>query len=73
VDPAQVLGQARFQRPLVTLASQQAQAGLLALQAQPGRRVWFCGSQAQPGVPLLESAVRSAYAVADRLGALSRG
>jgi predicted NAD/FAD-binding protein len=69
VDPAMRLGEARFQRPLVTLASEQALTALQALQAQPGRRVWFCGSQAQPGVPLLESAVRSAYAVAERLGA----
>ena len=41
----------------------------LALQAEPGRRVWFCGSHAQAGIPLLESAVRSASEVAARLGA----
>jgi predicted NAD/FAD-binding protein len=81
VDPARVLGTAHFRRPVVDLASQHALARLQALQAQPaadvdppplpggapGRRVWFCGSQAQAGVPLLESAVRSAYAVAARL------
>ena len=76
VDPARVLGEARFQRPLVSLDSERALTALQALQAAPaggGRRVWFCGSQAQPGVPLLESAVRSAYAVAERLGALPPG
>ncbi|HOB92833.1 MAG TPA: NAD(P)-binding protein [Aquabacterium sp.] len=69
VAAASVLGEARFQRPLVTLDSERALTALQALQTQPGRRVWFCGSQAQPGVPLLESAVRSAYVVAGRLGA----
>lgn len=69
VDAARVLGEARFQRPVVTLDSERALAALQALQAQPGRRVWFCGSQAQPGVPLLESAVRSAYVIAGRLAA----
>lgn len=73
VDAANVLGEARFQRPVVTLDSERALTALQALQAQPGRRVWFCGSQAQPGVPLLESAVRSAYAVAEQLGALPPG
>ncbi|MES2715177.1 MAG: NAD(P)-binding protein [Pseudomonadota bacterium] len=68
-----VLGQARFERPLVDLRSQQALAALLQLQAQPGRRVWFCGSYAQTGIPLLESAVRSAFEVAQRLGAVLPG
>jgi predicted NAD/FAD-binding protein len=70
VDPARVLGEANFRRPVVDLSSLQALARLQALMEQPERRVWFCGSQAQAGVPLLESAVRSAYAVAGRLGAL---
>lgn len=68
-----VLGQARFERPLVDAGSQQALAQLQALQGAPGapaqraRRVWLCGSYAHSGVPLLESAVRSAYAVASAL------
>jgi hypothetical protein len=37
-----------------------ALAALADLHAEPGRRLWFCGSYAQPGIPLLESAVRSA-------------
>jgi len=35
---------------------------------QPGRRVFFCGSWAHEGVPLLESAVRSARNVVDLIG-----
>jgi predicted NAD/FAD-binding protein len=66
---ALLLGQARFERPMVDAGSVQALAGLQALHAQPQRRVWFCGSYAQAGIPLLESAVRSAHDVAARLGA----
>lgn len=63
-----LLGEARFERPMVDAASQQALQALQALHAQTGRRLWFCGAYAQAGIPLLESAVRSAAAVAARLG-----
>ena len=59
-----VIATARFERPMVDTASQHALVALQALAAQPGRRVWLCGSYAQAGVPLLESAVRSAHDVA---------
>jgi len=55
-----VISEARFERPVVDAASERALAGLARLHAEPGRRVWFCGSYAQPGIPLLESAVASA-------------
>jgi uncharacterized protein len=64
-----VIGHARFDRPVVDAESQSALSALQRLHAEPGRRVWFCGSYAQAGVPLLESAVRSAHEVALRLGA----
>ena len=64
-----VLGRARFERPLVDADTAAARAALDALHAQPGRRSWWCGSYAEAGVPLLESAVRSALAVAARIGA----
>lgn len=67
--PETVLGQARFERPVVDARSQAALAALLRLHEEPHRRVWFCGAWAQAGVPLLESAVRSAVEVARRLGA----
>ena len=38
---------------------------LQAVFAQARRRVFFCGSYAMPGIPLLESAVASARRVAD--------
>ncbi|MFO1326270.1 MAG: NAD(P)-binding protein [Rubrivivax sp.] len=70
-EPAEgtLLGRARFERPVVDADSQRALQALLQLQAQPGRRLWFCGSYANAGVPLLESAARSAAEVAARLGA----
>ncbi len=62
-----ILGRARFERPVVGVGSAAALGALQQLHAQPGRRVWWCGSYAEAGVPLLESAVRSALAVAERL------
>ncbi|WP_457425481.1 FAD-dependent oxidoreductase [Roseateles sp. P5_E7] len=64
-----VIGHARFERPLVGVGSAAALVSLQRLHAQPERRVWWCGSYAETGVPLLESAVRSALAVAARLEA----
>ncbi len=64
-----VVSRARFERPLVDAGTAAALVALQRLHAEPGRRVWLCGSYAQPGVPLLESAVRSAYAVADGIDA----
>lgn len=64
-----LIGQTRFERPVVTAASQAALAQLARLHDEPQRRLWFCGAYAQAGIPLLESAVRSAHEVAARLGA----
>lgn len=41
--------------------------------SQPGRKVFFCGSWAYEGVPLLESAVRSANAVVDAINQPASG
>ncbi len=68
-----VISVARFERPLVDAASQRALARLQWLQARPGQQVWLCGSYAQAGVPLLESAVRSALEVAERIEAAQPG
>jgi predicted NAD/FAD-binding protein len=66
-DAGQVIGRARFERPVVDARTQKALARLQRLQVQPDRRVWFCGSYAQAGIPLLESAVRSAHDVVQRI------
>lgn len=76
VAPAQslraVIGEARFERPVVTAATAEAWTGLQRLAEQPGRRIWFCGAYAASGIPLLESAVRSARDVVDRIAATPR-
>ena len=70
-----LVAEAHFERPLVSLDSERALAALLACWQRPAaagsapRRVWLAGSYAETGVPLLESAVRSALAVASALGA----
>lgn len=64
-----IVGRAMFERPLSGERSNTALQTLARLHQEAGRRVWFCGSYAQPGIPLLESAVRSAAVVAERLGA----
>ncbi|PQA46751.1 FAD-dependent oxidoreductase [Amnimonas aquatica] len=70
-DPATVIARLPLARAVVHGGTAGALRSLDALHAEPGRRLFFCGSWAFPGVPLLESAVRSAMAVADRLGAAS--
>jgi predicted NAD/FAD-binding protein len=66
--PDKVLAAVKLQRAVVDPETAKAHADLEALHAEPGRRVFFCGSFAAPGVPLLESAVRSAVTVASRVG-----
>ena len=64
-----VLKDSSLQRPIVDMATQANLQALEALHAQPGRRVFFCGSYAAQGIPLLESAVASAAGVARRVRA----
>lgn len=67
--PERVIHRVGVQRPVVDAASQRGLAMLDTLHAQPGRRVWFCGSYAAPGVPLLESATASGLQAALRVNA----
>ena len=55
MDAAEV----RLQRPVVTLQSRDVIQQLKDSQQTPNRRVWFAGSWAEYGIPLLESAVVS--------------
>ncbi|MEM7613162.1 MAG: FAD-dependent oxidoreductase [Pseudomonadota bacterium] len=67
-DPSLIIGEAAFERPIVNQASLQGLERLAQLHQQRNRRVWFCGSYAAHGIPLLESAAHSAFSVAERLG-----
>lgn len=66
-ESGSVLSVARLQRPVVTLDTQQALSRLGQLHDEPERRLWFCGSYALAGIPLLESATGSAVRVATRI------
>lgn len=66
-DPATVIARVPLARAVVHGGTRQVHEALAGFHAEAGRRVFFCGSWAYPGVPLLESAVRSAMAVATRL------
>ena len=59
-----VIARVPLARAVVHAGTRSVQTALAELHAEPDRRVFFCGSWAYPGVPLLESAVRSAQAVA---------
>ena len=62
------LGEAHFERPIVSTESLAALGRLAELHNAHDRRIWFCGSYASHGIPLLESAATSALSVAERLG-----
>lgn len=62
--PETVRAEARFERPIVNGASLEGARLIRLLQTQHGRRLWFCGSYLGPGIPLLESAARTALDVA---------
>lgn len=61
--PESVILRQPLARAVVHQGTRAAQDQLHALHQETNRRVFFCGSWAYPGVPLLESAVRSAMAV----------
>lgn len=67
-DEALVLQRTTLERPIVDAHSGERLAQLDALHAEPGRRVFFCGSYAANGIPLLESATASAKAIARCIG-----
>jgi len=62
-----VVYRSALQRPVVDSHVMGAQERLAALHQQPGRRLWYVGSYAAPGVPLLESGVVSAKRVCEQM------
>ncbi|MEY4748355.1 MAG: hypothetical protein RIQ60_569 [Pseudomonadota bacterium] len=64
------IARASFERPLVDSTSQRALTELQAWQARACSPVSFCGAYAESGVPLLESAVRSAAVLVQRLATM---
>lgn len=66
--PGTVVGRAFFERPLVTLESQDSIQKLRQLNQDPNRLIGFSGSFAHPGIPLLESALQSSMDIARHWG-----
>jgi predicted NAD/FAD-binding protein len=63
-----VLSRVTLQRAIQSIKTTKTLAALAELHQDANRRIYFCGSWAAPGVPLLESAVRSAINVATTCG-----
>ena len=57
-----------LQRPVVDGPAVRGLKLLSRLHEQPNRRIWFCGSYATAGLPLLESGVVSSLQVAQKQG-----
>jgi uncharacterized protein len=62
VDPDRVLARVPFERAVVHAGTVAVHEALAIWHRTPGRRIFYCGSWAHPGVPLLESAVRAGHA-----------
>ena len=62
-ESSKIVARVKLQRPSVNARSAAGVAMLNEMHDQLDRRVWYCGSWAAPGVPLLESAVISAQKV----------
>ncbi len=67
IDAALVLQHSRFERPIADLGTAALLRRLNTLHCQADRRVFFCGSYAAHGIPLLESAVASAMQVTQKI------
>ncbi len=67
-DPSLTICATVLQRPVVNRQSLGGLDRLAELHGEPGRRIWFCGSYASGGVPLLESGVVSSLRLLDQLG-----
>lgn len=65
-----VLARASMQRVVVTADSSHAWEELDKLHQEQSRRLWFCGSWAAPGTPLLESGVVSTNRVVARIATI---
>ncbi len=66
IDSSQIVAFAKLQRPVVDSSTDSLHGELDRIHSQR-RRVWFVGSYAARGVPLLESAVQSSHAVVERI------
>jgi predicted NAD/FAD-binding protein len=66
-DPEKTFCERVLQRPIVNSKSLAGLTRLTELHLEKVRRIWFCGSYASSGVPLLESGVSSSFSVRQAL------
>ena len=66
--PEKVYKSVSMERAVVSVKNQNLIKELNNLQQLSSRKVYFCGSYAAPGVPLLESAVSSGFKTVGYLG-----
>lgn len=66
-NPAQTIGRCLLQRPVVNHDSIASWESIARMNQQADRRIWFCGSYAGRGTPLLESGVVSANSVVESI------
>ncbi|MFN3714100.1 MAG: NAD(P)-binding protein [Alcanivoracaceae bacterium] len=66
-EPRSVLARIPLQRAVTHAGTAAIHRQLVLWHQQPGRRIFYCGSWAHDGVPLLESAVRSGQSVVECL------
>lgn len=59
--------QVKLFRPLMDSHALRGQYLIEQLHQEPDRRIWFCGSYATPGIPLQESAARSAALISEQI------
>lgn len=71
IDASKIICEAKLQRPVVNDDSERLLSRLDEVHRQPNRRIWFAGSYAARGVPLLESAVVSSNNVVAKILARS--
>lgn len=67
-EPERLICSASMQRPVVDQTSSRGLELMADLHSDPDRHVWFCGSYASRGIPLLESGVVSSLKVAEKVG-----
>jgi predicted NAD/FAD-binding protein len=71
IDDEKILRRVSMQRVIVTAKNLDAWQALHAIHERADRRLWYCGSWAAPGTPLLESGLVSARFAVERIAGCS--
>lgn len=72
IDDHEVIDRVKLTRAIVDQQTASTTKKLMAVQQNPNRQVYFCGSWLCDGLPILESAVTSAMFIAEQMGAVAK-